>query len=45
MPPEEPGWRKVTLDMAPLAERMHIPMGPFWANEKIFPATSWKVKK
>jgi len=29
MPPEEPGWRMVTLEIAPLAERMHIPLGPF----------------
>ena len=45
MPPEEPGWRMVTFEIAPLAERMHIPLGPFWENDKIFPATSYKEIK
>ena len=42
IPPEEPGWRIVTFETAPLAERTHIPRGPFWAKERIFPATSCK---
>lgn len=29
IPPEEPGWRMVTFEIAPLAERTHIPRGPF----------------
>lgn len=40
VPPEEPGWRRVTLEMAPLAERMHMALGPFWEKEKILAATS-----
>lgn len=29
IPPEEPGCRIVTFETAPLAERTHIPRGPF----------------
>jgi len=41
-PPEEPGWRIVTLEIAPLAERMQIPCGPFWEKERMVAATSFK---
>jgi hypothetical protein len=45
-PPEEPSWRNATLEIAPLAERMHIPpLGLFCANDKIFPPTSYKMTK
>ena len=44
IPPEEPGWRIVTLETAPLADRIQIPLGPFCANDRIFPATSCQVK-
>lgn len=28
VPPEEPGWRMVTLETAPFAERIQIPRAP-----------------
>jgi len=39
-PPDVAAWRRVTFDMAPLAERMQIALGPFWENDMILDATS-----
>lgn len=40
VPPEESGWRSVTLEITPLAERMHIARGPCWENDMTFIVTS-----
>lgn len=40
VPPEESGWRSVTLDITPFAERMHIARGPCWEKDMIFIVTS-----
>lgn len=45
VPPEEPGWRKVTLEIAPLAESMQMERGPFWENDSILVATSCKQER
>lgn len=45
VPPEEPGWRKVTLEIAPMAERMQMERGPFWENDSILVATSCKQER
>ena len=40
LPPDEDCWRKVTLEIAPLAEITHTALGPCWANDIILFATS-----
>lgn len=40
-PPELAGWRSVTVDTAPLAERMQTALGPCCENDIIFVAISW----
>lgn len=40
VPPDIVGWRSVTLQMAPLAERIHTVRGPCCENAKIFDAMS-----
>lgn len=45
VPPEESGWRSVTLDMAPFADRMQIAPGPCWENDIIFMVTSFGTKR
>jgi hypothetical protein len=32
IPPEEPGWRIITLETTPVAERMQTARAPFWEN-------------
>lgn len=44
VPPDVAGWRRVTLEMAPFADKMQTALGPFWENDIIFADTSWKIK-
>jgi len=41
VPPEELGWRSVTFEIEPLADRTQIARDSCWENERIFIATSW----
>jgi len=45
VPPDVEGWRSVTVDTAPLADKMHIALGPCWENATIFVATSCREGK
>ena len=40
MPPEVAGWRRVTVETAPFAERMQTALGPCCENDMIFVAMS-----
>jgi len=44
VPPEVDGWRRVTVDTEPFADKMHTALGPCCANAKSFAAISC-VKK
>jgi hypothetical protein len=43
VPPEELGWRSVTFETVPFAERMQIALDPLWENDIIFIETSSPV--
>lgn len=45
VPPQEPGWRRVTLEIAPFAESIQIALGPFCEKDRILAATSYKAKE
>jgi len=40
VPPEVAGWRRVTVETAPFAERMETALGPCCENDMIFVAMS-----
>lgn len=40
VPPDVAVWQSVTLDMAPLADKMQTALGPFWGKDIIFNNTS-----
>lgn len=41
VPPEEVGWRSVTLEIVPFAERMHIARAPCCEKDMTFIVTSY----
>jgi hypothetical protein len=44
VPPEVEGWRSVTFEMAPLADKIQIPRGPCCEKDIILAATScWET--
>lgn len=42
VPPEEPGWCRVALEIDPFAESIQTARGPFSEKERILPTTSCK---
>lgn len=43
VPPDVAGWRRVTFDIAPVADKIQTALGPFWENDIIFEDTSWDI--
>lgn len=45
LPPEDEGWTSVAVETAPLADNIHIALGPCWENAIIFVAMSYREEK
>lgn len=45
VPPEEVGWRRVTFEMVPFAESMHMARDPCWEKDITFIVTSYNNQK